>query len=112
MACKWIYKGKVYTESQFIAVMANDLLNKPSTGQRIESWGKELEAKVDEFFKQNPTFATFIPPHIVKAALKTAAKAIITGGKTFQVIESAIKYIQDSIQEKLTEIHKTALREF
>lgn len=111
MACKWIYKGKVYTENQFIAVMANEMLQPVSTGKRIETWGRELETKVDEFFRQNPAMSSIIPPQIVKLALKSAAKLLIAGGKITQAVEHAIKYIQNNITDTLTNIEKQAIKD-
>lgn len=112
MACKWTYKGRVYTETQFIAVIANEMIETPSTGEKIESWEKKLEQKVDEFFKQNTAFSSIVPPDLVKAALKSEAKTVIAGGKIVQAVEHAIKYIHTNVKTPLNEIQNESLRNF
>lgn len=90
MACNWTYKGKVYSEGEFIALMAKgeyDYLfpKNQSWGEKIQQFGEDLEKGVDDFFKQNPTMSV-IPggPQVIKLALKSAAKIIKAGERWLQ----------------------------
>ena len=115
MACNWIYRGKTYTEGQFIALMAKGELDQvtreKSFGQTLEDLGKQMEKGVDDFFAQNQSFSFLVPPSVVKTALKGAAKIIQGGGKVAKAVEYAIRHINKNIAKKLNEVQTAAIRQ-
>lgn len=117
MACKWTYQGKVYSEGEFIALMAKSgdyeylFPDKISFGQRVTKAGEDMERGIDEWFNQNPTMGSFIPPSAIKVALKSAARIIKAGGKLFTAVENAVRELSKITGEKYNEMQKDVIRQ-
>ena len=116
MACKWTYKGKLYSEGEFIALMAQtsdyDYLfpESKSWGERLTDLGNQMDKGVDDMFKDVSFTTVPFVPQAVKQALKAGARIIKAGGKLFTAVERAVREMSKITGEKYNEMQKDALR--